>query len=137
MFSLRHISVCATAILGLLAAGCTANNSGALSAKSAPKTPQSTMVHVAKRIQACWFKNGNAAFKPYRMAAEVNSFSGKPRVLIVPKNRPGGLPKLVVQAERVNGITTVSTFGPLLQSSGGARLESSVRHWARGNSSCV
>ena len=101
------------------------------------ETPQTVVARVARTAQTCWFKNKDATFKPYRLANEVNSFSGKPRFLIVPKNNPAGLPKLVVQAERIGGRNVLSTFGPLLQTNDGLRIEKSVRRWARGNSTCA
>ena len=122
---------------GMLIAGCTTGTTDALSTRTKVSTPQSVMVHIAKRMQACWFKRNLPATAPYRLASEVNSYSGKPRVLLVPKNKPGGLPKLVVQAERTGGIVNVSTFGPLLETKDGLSLEKSVRRWARGSSACA
>ncbi len=99
-------------------------------------SPQSTMVGVAKQVQSCWFAKKDPALKGYTMAPEVNSYSGKPRILIVPRNNPAGLPKLVAQAERLNGRTSFTTFGPLLATADGPRLEASLRAWAQGSRSC-
>ncbi|NKB51361.1 MAG: hypothetical protein GKR97_03905 [Rhizobiaceae bacterium] len=100
------------------------------------KSPQSTMVGVAKQVQSCWFAKNDPALKGYSMAPEVNSYSGKPRILIVPRNNPAGLPKLVAQAERFNGRTSFTTFGPLLATADGPRLEASLRAWAQGSRTC-
>ena len=94
------------------------------------------MVGVAKQAQACWFKRKDPALRPYKLAAEVNSYSGKPRILIVPRNNPGGLPKLVAQAERKSGQTVFTSFGPLLQTKDGPRLNANLRAWARGSKTC-
>ena len=94
------------------------------------------MVGVARQAQACWFKKKNPALRPYKMATELDSYSGKPRILIVPKKNPAGLPKLVAQAERINGRTTFTTFGPLLASASGPKLNASLRAWARGSRTC-
>jgi len=91
---------------------CSQSGSGALNTGPKIQSPQTLMVHVAKRMQACWFKKNDPAFRNYRLATEVNSYAGKPRVLIVPKNNPAGLPKLVVQAERRGAQNILSTFGP-------------------------
>ena len=101
-------------------------------------TPRTTMVHVAKQVQNRWFvKNGgDPALKGYAMAPEVNSYSGKPRILIVPKSNPGGLPKLVAQAETSQGRTSFTTFGPLLATADGPRLDASLRAWSRGSKTC-
>ena len=94
------------------------------------------MVMIAKQAQACWFVKNDPAFSQFSMATELNSPAGRPRVLIVPKNNPAGLPKLVIQAERIVGISGVSTFGPLLDSEDGARIQNTVSKWAAGGKSC-
>jgi hypothetical protein len=99
-------------------------------------SPQSVMVHVAKQVQACWLVGNEPALKGYKMAPEINSYSGKPRILIVPRSNPGGLPKLVAQAERIRGRTTFTSFGPLLNTKDGPRLDASLRNWAQGSSAC-
>ncbi len=101
------------------------------------ESPQSMMVRVATQAQACWwFKGNDPAFGKFRMAAEINSPAGRPRILIVPKDNPAGLPKLVVQAQRVTGITGVATFGPLLDSRDGMRIQEDVSRWAGGGTAC-
>jgi hypothetical protein len=94
------------------------------------------MVHVAKQVQACWFVKDDPALKGYKMAPEINSYAGKPRILIVPRSNPAGLPELVAQAERINGRTTFTSFGPLLKTKDGPRLDASLRAWARGSHTC-
>ncbi|EFL90147.1 hypothetical protein [Ahrensia sp. R2A130] len=94
------------------------------------------MLNVAKQMQACWFKPKLAQFQPYKLAAELDSYSGKPRVLIVPRNKPAGLPKLVAQAERQGGSTQFTSFGPLLQTSNGPALRASMAAWASGSKTC-
>ena len=94
------------------------------------------MVRVAKQVQACWFKKPDPALKGFRMASEVNSYAGKPRILIVPKNNPQGLPKLVAQAEKSAGRVRFSSFGPLLASGSGPRLQTSLNRWAAGSTQC-
>ncbi len=99
-------------------------------------SPQTMMVRVSRQAQSCWFKKKDPALKPYKIASELDSYSGKPRILIVPRNKPTGLPKLVAQAERIGGKTRFTTFGPLLSSKDGARLNASLNAWARGSKSC-
>ena len=94
------------------------------------------MVRVAKQAQACWFGAKDPAFRPYRLAVEVNSHVGRPRILVVPRNRPSGLPKLVAQAERRGARNTFTAFGPLLQTSQGPRLRASLNRWAGGSTTC-
>ena len=42
------------------------------------------MEQVAIAAHNCWFASKDPAFKPYHMANELNSFSGRPRFLLVP-----------------------------------------------------
>ena len=57
------------------------------------------MEQIAIAAHACWFVSKDPAFKPYHMANELNSFSGRPRFLLVPAKHPEGKPLLVVQAK--------------------------------------
>ena len=84
-------------ILALLAA-CQSEKAPALNSggKSAALRK---MEQIAIAAHACWFVSKDPAFKPYHMANELNSFSGRPRFLLVPAKHPEGKPLLVVQAE--------------------------------------
>jgi hypothetical protein len=93
-----------------------------------------TMEHVAIAAHKCWFASKDPAFKPYRMANELNSFSGRPRFLLVPARRPEAKPLLVVQAE--GAAPDMQAFGPLMQGPLGARIEGDLRRWAAGSSGC-
>ena len=93
-----------------------------------------TMERVALAANACWFKSGDAAFKPYRLAPELNSFSGRPRILAVPRNSPESRPILVVQAE--GSPARLDAFGPLMSGPQGERIKQDVVRWAGGNSAC-
>lgn len=93
-----------------------------------------TMERVALAANSCWFKSGDSTFKPYRLAPELNSFSGRPRILVVPTGNPGGRPLLVVHAE--GNPAKVEAFGPLMSNPAGNRIAADVRRWAGGQSSC-
>lgn len=121
-------------LCAVILSACQSKQSGPGS--SSLETPQSVMLNVAKQMQSCWFKPKLAQFRPYKLAAELDSYSGKPRVLIVPSNKPAGLPKLVAQAERQGGVTRFTSFGPLLQSSNGPALRASMAAWAGGSKTC-
>lgn len=101
---------------------------------SSSKAALPTMERVAIAANNCWFKSGDSSFKPYRLAPELNSFSGRPRILVVPGNNPGGRPLLVVHAE--GNPAKVEAFGPLMGNSVGNRIASDVRRWADGQSAC-
>ncbi|HEU4986076.1 MAG TPA: hypothetical protein VFT89_03305 [Rhizobiaceae bacterium] len=110
--------------------------------QSAPGKPASSgksaalrnMEQVATAAHRCWFASGDPAFRDYSFANELNSFSGRPRFLLVPKGNFGGRPLLVVQAEGPAG--EVQTFGPLLDGEHGSRISADVKRWASGASGC-
>lgn len=92
------------------------------------------MEQVAQAAHRCWFASGDAAFKQYSFANELNNFSGRPRFLLVPKGNYGGRPLLVVQAEGAAG--KVDSFGPLLSESVGSRISADLARWTGGSTAC-
>ena len=93
-----------------------------------------TMERVALGANSCWFKSGDPAFKAYRLAPELNSFSGRPRILVVHRNSPESRPLLVVQAE--GSPARLDAFGPLMNEPVGARITTDVNRWAAGGKGC-
>lgn len=131
------------ACAGLLCGGLSACQSGAPSpdlALAAARSPVTVIASIGTAAQKCWFQSGEAAFRTFKMANEINSYAGRPRLLLVPKNNPGGLPSLVIQAEPATkgskARSTVQAFGPLLATNNGRRIASDVKRWAGGNGAC-
>ena len=91
---------------------------------------------IAERVGACWFNGGNRTFARFAYAPELNSFSGKPRILIVPKSDPAGLPQLVIEVSKGKHATVVKLFGPLLATAGGTAIQRDVERWADGSTDC-
>jgi hypothetical protein len=120
---------CAAAGLSLVAACQSKPPAPAASTAALP-----TMERVALGANACWFKSGDAAFKAYRLAPELNSFSGRPRILLVPRKSPEARPLAVVQAE--GHPARLQAFGPLLSEPVGTRITTDVRRWAAGGQGC-
>lgn len=121
----------AASLLLALAACQSKTPAPAASGKSASLRAMETVAIAAHK---CWFASKDPAFKPYRMANELNSFSGTPRFLLVPAKNYGGRPLLVVQA--TGNSSRVDVFGPLLNEALGTRIGSDVARWAAGNSDC-
>ena len=94
-----------------------------------------TMEHIAIAAHACWFASKDPDFKSYRMSNELNSYSGRPRFLLVPAMHPEGKPLLVVQAE--GSAPSLQAFGPLMDEPLGARIQGDLKRWAAGSSSCT
>ena len=92
------------------------------------------MERVALAANTCWFKSNDPAFKAYRLAPELNSFSGRPRILAVPRNSPESRPMLVVQAE--GNPARLDAFGPMMEGANGERIKRDVLRWAGGANGC-
>ncbi|GIL00815.1 MAG: hypothetical protein BroJett030_07140 [Alphaproteobacteria bacterium] len=121
---------------------CQVGGSSRVLALKGEAAPTEIILAVARAAQTCWFKSADSAFAAYRLADEVNSPAGRPRVLLVPRRDPSALPVLVIQAE-TKGTTASGTFsdiqayGPLLSSAHGERIAGDVRRWASGDNACA
>jgi hypothetical protein len=132
---LKASGFCLAAALVILA-GCNSSRpSTEVAAPSGKSAALRNMEQVAIAAHKCWFASGDAAFRDYSFANELNSFSGKPRFLVVPKADFGGRPLLVVQAEGPAG--QVTTFGPLMDQAAGPRIAADIGRWSGGSSACA
>jgi hypothetical protein len=94
----------------------------------------STMERVAVNANSCWFKSADPAFASYSLAPELNSYTGRPRFLVVERNKPTGRPLLVVQAE--GNPAKLEAFGPMMSGASSARITTDVNRWAGGVKGC-
>jgi hypothetical protein len=112
---------------------------------SAPKPrPQGTVIvgraalpvmeRVALGARECWFRSKDPSFKAYKLAPELTSQNGRPRILIVPAKNPNGLPLAVIEAS--GNPARMSAFGPLMTQPLGKRITSDVNRWVAGADSC-
>lgn len=116
--------------------------SGCLASKKTPppastnvnRSALATMERVALGAKQCWFKSGDAEFRQYTLAPELVSYTGRPRILVVPAKNPNDRPLLVVQAEGNPG--RMERFGPLMQSPLSERIERDTARWASGQRGC-
>ena len=104
-------------------------------------SPTNAIAEIARTAQKCWFKSGDPSFSEMRISNEVNSHAGRPRILLVKRSDPNGLPLLVIQAEKrgdasSGDFTNIQTFGPLLQTKHGKRITGDVDRWSKGNTNC-
>ena len=93
------------------------------------------MERIALSARNCWFRSGDEAFRPYRLAPELNSFSGRPRILIVSARDPNGRPLAVIEGH--GDPATIDAYGPLLQQSVGNRIKVDVERWTGGSTACA
>ncbi len=119
--------------LAVFAASCQSKRAPEV-AVSQPRTALSTMERVAVAAHGCWFKAADPAFSRYTMAPELNSFTGRPRFLVVERSQPTGRPLLVVQAE--GNPAKLETFGPLMNGPNSARITADINRWAAGTKGC-
>ena len=118
-----------------LLAACQSSPSPAPRGEPGKSAALRNMEQVATAAHRCWFASGDAAFRGYSFANELNSFSGRPRFLLVPRGNFGGRPLLVVQAEGTAG--RVSAFGPLMDGEHGGRITADINRWAAGGTDCA
>ncbi|WP_419914988.1 hypothetical protein [Hoeflea sp.] len=132
MRSARAVTVPVLAV-SLSACQTAGTGPGNLTAQSSDAA-RPAMERIALAARNCWFKSGNRQFRGYRLAPELNSFSGRPRILIVPADRPEDRPLAVVEGQ--GSPATISAYGPLMSASVGNRIATDVRRWSGGASTC-
>lgn len=93
-----------------------------------------TMERIALGANSCWFKSKDKGFRGYALAPELNSFTGRPRILVVPSRNLAGRPLLVVQAQ--GNPARIEAFGPMMQQSHGSRIATDINRWASGEKGC-
>jgi hypothetical protein len=123
-------------IAGFVAlAGCQSKPAAVMNVPAGKSAALRAMEQVGIAAQTCWFASKDKTFQKYSFANELNSMSGQPRFLLVPKGNFGGRPLLVVQAK--GNSSRVEAFGPLLEGEHGARISSDIDRWSRGDSRCT
>lgn len=114
-------------MLLLVVAGCTS---------SSPPVRSGNAVPVLQRIndaaQRCWIKSGDTAFDDYRVVPELDTQTGKPRILMLRAGKSAGLPVLVIEAE--NG--RIDAYGPVQNSPLASRINRDIVRWGNGGSAC-
>lgn len=125
-------AVRATALpmLALLAACTTSRTTPSMETGALP-----VMERVMLGANRCWFKSNDPMFVSYKMAPELDSYSGTPRILLVKKHSPESRPLLVVQAE--GSPARIDAFGPLMNDPAMSdRVHKDVNGWVRGGQGC-
>jgi len=131
---LKRLSLAAVAAAAFLA-GCSSGPKDYLS-YSAGSEPHAVASRIANAMGKCWFSSGEEAFSGLIYAPELNSYSGRPRILVLKKGEPGGLPRLVVGAEADGRGSEVKLFGPLLATASAPRIRADIARWSAGDTAC-
>lgn len=125
-------------VLALSAGALSGCFSGKTSTRPAPAAVNQSALAIMERValsaKQCWFKSGDPDFKKYSLAPELVSFTGRPRILVVPARNPNDRPLLVVQAE--GSPARMERFGPMMQSPLADRIMRDTARWASGQRSC-
>jgi hypothetical protein len=101
----------------------------------ANQAPLDVAERIANNVGSCWFDGENAAFADYSYAPELSS-SERPRVLIVEKADPSGLPQLVIEVVKAKRGADIKLFGPLMATDAAAAIRRDVALWAGGGRTC-
>ena len=126
--------LCVKVLAIALVACSTATHGPAVLRPEAGASALGRMEKLTLAANRCWFKSGDPAFQAYSLAPELSSFSGKPRFLLVPKGRPEAKPLLVVEGR--DGSRDVATYGPVMNTGLGARIDGDIRRWNAGSEGC-
>lgn len=92
------------------------------------------MENIALNARMCWFRSGSNKFENYRLAPELQSFSDRPRILIVPKHNPNERPLLVIEA--TGKPANITVYGPLMQTRLSVQIDKDVMNWSKGERNC-
>lgn len=127
-------SVVALSFASMTISGCVKDTVPSNIELASSQSALKTMEHIALTANRCWFKSGNASFRSYGLAPELQSYSGRPRILVLPHNDPTGKPLLVVEAQ--GSPAKVSAYGPLMATSLGNTIAENLNRWVEGDNQC-
>lgn len=94
----------------------------------------SVLQNINSRGLQCWIKSGDKEFKGFALVPELDTRSGRPRILVVKSGQAQGLPQLVIEAS--GKPIKISTFGPLTQERLSGRINRDIIAWNTGRTSC-
>ena len=120
----------------VMIAGCRDEQSnGAMSLPVGQTAAVATLQHVNSNAATCWMRSNDAAFKDLRLIPELDTQTGRPRLLLLKKQSQQGLPVMVVEAH--GSPVTIETYGPLAQTALGSRINNDIRRWSAGSKACT
>lgn len=108
---------------------------GPLSIEVASASPVAILQRINDTGQKCWIRSNEKPFREYRMIPELDTVAGTPRILLVDRNATGGRPKLVI--ESTDNPVKVNTYGPLVRTKLGARINADIIRWSTGDTRCA
>lgn len=100
------------------------------------RDPVSAASQISRNVRACWLIAARPAFADLTSAAELTSYTDRPRVLLVEKGDREGLPRLVIEASPADRGASLKLFGPLLATAEASAIRRDVARWANGDPAC-
>ena len=119
----------------LLLAACKTSEPQDYALLHAHQEPLDIASHIAERVGTCWFDGSRPAFANYSYAPELSSTT-RPRVLIVQKTDPSGLPQLVIEVVKAKRGSDVKLFGPLMGTGESSAIYRDMTRWSGGARDC-
>ena len=119
-----------------LLAGCKTSEPTDYVLLHANQDPVTIASHISQYVGDCWFDGSRPAFAAYSYAPELTSYSNRPRVLIVEKADPTGLPRLVIEVVKAKRGSDIKLFGPLMGTAESEAIYRDVGRWAGGAREC-
>lgn len=122
----------------LALAGCMAGGepiAGPLNGEFEGSSAVSVLQNINNRALSCWVKSGDKEFEGFALVPELDTRSGRPRILIVKSGQAQGLPQLVIEAS--GKPVKISTYGPLTEQRISGRINRDIIAWNTGRTSCA
>ena len=132
---LRTLHTLATAGMLALLSACQADRAGGrLALQVDAQDAVSALQRINEAGSACWMRSSDPAFRGLSLVPELDTTAGRPRLLLLERNKAAGLPSLVIEAAGMP--VTIETYGPLADTSTGARVKADIRRWSGGRLTC-
>ncbi len=123
---MNRSALCFTTILAL-AGGCSTTDTPPASDSSVP-----ILQRINDTAQRCWMKSGDPAFRAYRVVPELDTRTGKPRILLLRLGQTAGLPELVIEASS----RQIDAYGPVQNTPLAGRINRDIVRWGSGDIDC-
>lgn len=123
------------ALAAFLPACQTGSGGTPMSVNARAASPVTALQHINETAHTCWLAGGDRDFRDLRLVPELDTTSGTPRILVVHAGKAQGLPALVIEAK--GEPVTVQTYGPLVTTPTGARINRDIKRWSSGEEACA
>lgn len=127
----RFLGPIVVAALSLSIAGCQGTGEPSSTRGISERTVEA-LQRVNEAGAKCW--TGTAQFQDLRLIPELDTVVGRPRLLLLEKDKTRGLPVMVIEAS--GPPVKIETYGPLTDTPTGERINADIRRWSIGPQTC-